>query len=83
MTARPWDRPRPLSALPTDLMGSCIYFLMRDGEVVYVGQACCFIFRIVEHMKDTRKAFDSFALEECPRDQLTERDRHYIAKLLP
>ena len=91
---RPWESPVSLAALPVPAR-SGIYFLLRDGEVVYVGQAVCLASRIFQHASrmrvpsapddpnDKTIVFDSFATEECPIEMLVELERRYIVELLP
>jgi len=37
-----------------------IYFLMCNGEVVYVGQSTCLMARISQHIQENTKIFTSF-----------------------
>jgi hypothetical protein len=62
---------------------SGIYFLLRDGVIVYVGQAKDIRRRISEHIGEGVKRFDSVAHVRCHPERLLERERAYIEKLLP
>jgi len=59
-----------------------IYFLLRQGEVVYVGQTILpVVQRVSMHSKD--KEFDSWHWIPCPIQSLAETERAYIAALKP
>lgn len=59
-----------------------IYFLLHDGEIVYVGQTFQSVYgRLADHQK-SGKLFDSFSVfevEGCPN----ETEAFYIIKFLP
>lgn len=69
------------AAVPTRL-SSGIYFLLRAGEVVYVGQSVDVLHRISRHRREGRK-FDAYAIMECERDQLDTLERQYIMLFVP
>ncbi len=52
-------------------IGDCprIYFLMSDGEIVYIGMTCALLMRIGNHQKD--KKFDSVATFKVKREALS------------
>ena len=54
------------SVLPAKALGNHIYYLIDDGEVVYVGQTRSISMRIVNHLRDKSKVFDSYKLIEIP-----------------
>lgn len=60
-----------------------VYFLLRQGVVVYVGQAVDARRRIGEHIGDGGKSFDAVSFIPCPRPRLDAVERHYIEMLLP
>lgn len=62
--------------------GGRIYFLLRQGTVVYVGQTILrAIQRVSTHSKE--KEFDSWHWIPCPIESLAETERAYIAALKP
>lgn len=63
-------------------VASGIYFLLRDGEVTYVGQSVDVLGRISRHRRDGR-SFDSYAVLECEESQLDGLERQYITALVP
>jgi hypothetical protein len=63
--------------------GSGVYFLYREGVIVYVGQAVDMRRRLGQHLGDILKRFDSVACVRCPIDQLDRLERHYIEELVP
>lgn len=71
-----------------DDWGSGIYFLMRDGVVVYVGKALCILRRVLDHYcpceyERNQKDFDEVRYINYPKDKLTEIERYWIAHFLP
>lgn len=61
--------------------GSCgVYFLVKDGEVVYVGQSKNCHGRIGQHPD---KDFDSYAFYPCSKDELDIFESAYIHYLQP
>ena len=59
-----------------------VYFLMRDGEVVYVGQSVNFHRRLHNHLEEGKK-FDAYYLMECDKADLTRVERRWIDALRP
>lgn len=59
---------------------SGVYFLIRQGRIVYVGQAVNVYVRISQH---TEKRFDSYAYLPCPVDMLDKVESLYIHLLRP
>lgn len=57
-----------------------IYFLVSNGEIVYVGQSENIFKRIAEHMQS--KDFDGYAYDET-NDDLNELEVDYILALKP
>lgn len=62
---------------------SCVYFLVKGAEVVYVGQAVCAASRIREHAHAGEKAFERALILPTPRDRLDEVERAFIRALNP
>ena len=60
---------------------SGVYFLVKDGRVVYVGQSIYVPMRLLEHSKC--KDFDSYAFIQCPKDKLNILESLYIHALAP
>lgn len=65
-------------------IGSCvgIYFLLMEGEVVYVGQTTKLMSRLYKHQRDG-KAFDAFSFIQCKKEELDELEATYIDAFLP
>lgn len=59
----------------------CVYFLIRNGEIVYVGQTNKGLERAISHVKD--KSFDSIGIIKCKEEELNEKETFYIAKYRP
>lgn len=59
-----------------------IYFLIKDGQIVYVGQSINAMRRLTRHI-DEGKDFDRFAVVSCPKDDMDKMERTFIAALAP
>lgn len=59
----------------------CVYFLLREGCVVYVGKTTQGLKRILAHADD--KVFDNIKLKKVPIDELDVTEAAYIAKYDP
>ncbi len=57
-----------------------VYFLLKEMEVVYVGQSSRGMIRCFEHLNID---FDSLTFIKCDKDQLDYLEDFYIAKYLP
>jgi hypothetical protein len=68
--ARPWNE-----------FGVGIYFLIRGGRVVYVGQSMNVLARV--HTHRATKAFDAWHWIPCRRSELDAMERAYIDALVP
>jgi len=94
--AAPYRRPQRNIPIPTELLsaesiitsavplqphGSGIYFLIKKGVIVYVGQSVNVPARIATHVAE--KAFDSWHWVPCPRKALDHWERLYLNALLP
>lgn len=64
--------PRPQSG---------VYFLIANGEIVYIGQSRQVFARICQHMKS--KEFDSFYWIACPPEDLLLQEQRCIKKFRP
>lgn len=58
-----------------------VYFLINDGEIVYVGQTIHLMPRIASHKRD--KDFDSYNFIECKASELDLIESFYIHVLSP
>jgi hypothetical protein len=59
-----------------------VYFLVRRGKVVYVGQSAKLSRRVFEHRRD--KKFDSVWIISCSTEkEMDLKERHYIKKFNP
>jgi hypothetical protein len=63
------------------LHAAAVYFLIADGEVVYVGQTVNLYARIGSHRED--KIWDRVLFLPVPREDLDETERRWIARLNP
>jgi len=68
-------------AMPLTLLCG-VYFLIRGGRVVYVGQSVNVLRRISEHMKGGAR-FDSFAFSPCGQNEMDRLEATYIRALFP
>lgn len=60
-----------------------IYFLVRAGVVVYVGQSVVPRQRIATHSREGTKKFDSAYMRPCSEGDLDELESHFIHLLSP
>lgn len=77
--------PGPSLQIPSFAGFACsgVYFLQRDGVVVYVGQAKNMRRRIGEHISEGAKAFDTVSCRPCPVEHLDRVEAHFIERLVP
>jgi len=62
----------------------CIYLLIKDWKVVYVGQSsCCGIERIAFHMRTKYIDFDSYTIINCKKEELNDLEAEYIMLFSP
>ena len=60
-----------------------VYFLIKNDEVVYVGQSSINILgRIAKHLR-SNKEFDSFSYMRCDKEDIDAMEAKYIAALIP
>ena len=90
------DRPRPYynkkleSKIVMDKRGlnfaPCVYALIKDDEVVYIGQSYNIMARLTDHI-NSNKVFDSYAIVEwCENkssDYVLDVEKKYIKELRP
>ena len=56
---------------------SGIYFLIKDKEIVYIGQSTCVFRRVYDHLW-AKKIFDSFSYIQCEKKMLDKLESLYI-----
>lgn len=61
----------------------CVYFLVDQGEVVYVGLSSALVMRILQHRSDVRKRFDRVLFVPCPEHLLESVEGGLIKILNP
>ncbi|MEE8209078.1 MAG: hypothetical protein V3T88_09050, partial [Nitrosomonadaceae bacterium] len=62
---------------PVKMSGSYIYYLLDKGAVVYVGQTRSVSLRMVNHVAQRKKVFDSYKLLEV-KDGLNMNQREFF-----
>jgi len=62
---------------------SGVYFLIHEGEIVYVGQSIDVINRVATHVLKAEKEFDRYAYVEIEPDDLNSVEADYIVNLGP
>ena len=60
-----------------------VYFLIRNGEVVYVGRSGNCMTRIGSHISERKKSFDSYMIYEAPQYECDSLEPLYILKFQP
>lgn len=67
------------------LLDSCcgVYFLCRQGQVVYVGQSVDVLSRVGQHRIDKTKTFDTAFFVPCRQCDLNTLERELIDRLMP
>jgi len=60
-----------------------IYFLIKEEEIVYIGQSISISSRICSHSTSRLKDFDSYYFVNCFREELDELETKYIYKFMP
>lgn len=69
------------SCIPT-ARASGVYFLVRESEVVYVGQSVDVLHRIARHRREGR-VFDAFSYIECDHGEMDRLEALYIKAFIP
>lgn len=75
-----------LSTLPTfeiDPPVRAIYFLFQGRRVVYVGQTCDLLSRIIFHTQEGSKLFDSVRYLVMPVGNMNAVEEEFIVRLRP
>lgn len=60
-----------------------IYFLCKEGKIKYIGQAVNVAGRIIQHLNEGVKDFDSVYFIACPINQLTQLETSLIRYFQP
>jgi hypothetical protein len=60
-----------------------VYFLLKDDEIVYIGQSISVLTRLGEHKRDITKEFNRVYVIECPVGSLSRFEAMYIDKFKP
>jgi hypothetical protein len=60
-----------------------IYFLLRGGHVVYIGQSKNLLFRIGAHIAEAGKDFDAYAVLPCEPSELDKLEIENIVRYAP
>lgn len=59
-----------------------VYFLVKDSEVIYVGQSIDVLGRISKHRREGRD-FDAYTYMLCEKDKLDRLEATYITAFMP
>lgn len=70
-------------AVSKSVLTSGIYFLLSEGQIVYVGQSINSAVRVYEHVRKKVIKFDSYFTLPCKRSDLTPLESRYIQKFRP
>lgn len=62
---------------------NCIYFLIKNDQIVYVGQCGNGLARISDHLCDDSKEFDCYTTIQCDKEEISELEAEYIVKFNP
>jgi hypothetical protein len=62
---------------------SGIYFLLQKERVIYVGQSVDVPQRLLTHLNEGRKNFDSYSWVPCDRTSLNDYEAFWIVELRP
>jgi len=60
-----------------------IYFLIKNNNIIYVGQSIDIWSRVMTHSLDIEKDFDYFSCHFCDKPYLDELELKYILKFKP
>jgi len=60
-----------------------VYFLCQDGKIMYIGQSVNVASRIVSHVKEKAKKFNSVFFIPCPINRLDDLEGALIRKYKP
>ncbi len=60
-----------------------IYYLLKDGVIVYIGQSKNMRKRIGSHLAQGEKDFDSYHTQKCPEEKLHHYETKAILRFRP
>lgn len=60
-----------------------VYFLFKDGIIVYIGKSVNLISRVCEHFRSVIKDFDEYTYIQCSHEELDYFERIFINKHKP
>ena len=70
-----------LAIAQNEVSNCCIYFLIDNDEIVYVGKTMHITSRVITH-KLTKK-FDRVSFISCSKEEMEELEKMYIEKFSP
>jgi transcriptional regulator with XRE-family HTH domain len=70
-----------MSRNKNELIYPCVYFLIKDDKIVYVGQTHNGLKRIIEH--NGKKDFDRYSVLPCNISKLNKLEEKYILRYRP
>lgn len=66
------------------LKKECVYLLIKDWKVIYVGQSQCGGFeRIAVHYREKHMDFDSYVIIDCNGEDINALEAEYIITFTP
>lgn len=75
---------RSIQAASAPISSICgVYFLLSDGEIVYVGASRNIMRRVSQHLDDDSKTFDSVSFIETSEQAMFRIESAYIEKFRP
>lgn len=79
------NAPKELAHVCVEEMhiGSGVYFLTENQNIVYVGQSKNIPLRIASHIADKQKKFDSVFYLKLPKNDLLDVESEWISSLRP
>lgn len=60
-----------------------IYFLLKDDEIVYIGQSVAVETRLGSHLAERKKEFNRWFWIPCPQQNLLWVEAHFIKRFKP
>lgn len=69
--------------IPKNSNNSIIYFLIKEDRIVYVGKSINGISRIINHIQDNDKDFDSYYFVKVDKMELDFLEEQYIREFNP
>lgn len=72
------DIPKKLTL--EDIKISCIYFIVKDGEILYIGQSKNFLVRFMAYKKAN---YDYIRIIPCKPENLLAYEKRWILRYMP